>query len=89
METIKGLCRWLWGDCERNRATWFEPIEEPRAIDAALIYVLGHPQVFLNIPGMIHLPSKVMKAANRFEQASARQQMVESVAASDMVLLWE
>jgi aryl-alcohol dehydrogenase-like predicted oxidoreductase len=41
---IKALARNLWRDGERPRyATWYEPLDEQRAIDAAVAFALSRP----------------------------------------------
>ncbi len=38
----------------------------PRALDRAVHWVLGNPQVFLNTAGDIHVLPKILDAAERF-----------------------
>jgi aryl-alcohol dehydrogenase-like predicted oxidoreductase len=66
VQTIKSLVRQPWEGRPQTRATWYEPLEEPSAIDAAVHWVLGNPQVFLNTVGDLHVLPRVLDAASRF-----------------------
>lgn len=71
VQTIKAIVRAPWGDRERTTATWYEPLHEQPEIDLAVHWVLGHPELFLNTVGDIHLIPKVLDAADRFVAAPA------------------
>ncbi len=73
VQTIKGIVRRPWGEREQTRATWYEPLEDQKAIDSAVNWVLRRPGVFLNTVGDIHVLPKVLDAASRFESASREQ----------------
>jgi aryl-alcohol dehydrogenase-like predicted oxidoreductase len=75
VQTIKSITRGPWGDKERNRATWYEPLEDQADIDKAVHWVLNRPGVFLNTVGDIHILPKVLDAANRFETAPTDAEM--------------
>lgn len=84
VQAIKSICARPWGDQPRNRATWYQPLEDQAAIDAAVHWVLANPQVFLNSVGDIHVLPRVLDAASRFDAATADQtqlgQQLESLA---------
>ncbi len=67
VQTIKSLTRSPWGEKPRQRATWYEPLEDQVAVDKAVHWVLGRPGIFLNTVGDIHVLPKVLDAANRFK----------------------
>ncbi len=67
VQTIKSIVRRPYPTQERGFATWYEPLTEQSAIDAAVHWVLGEPQVFLNTAGDIHVLPKVLDAASRFQ----------------------
>jgi len=75
VQTIKGVTRRPWGDRAQNRATWYEPLEDQTAIDRAVHWVLGHPGVFLNTVGDIHVLPKVLDAARRFQTPPSDEEM--------------
>lgn len=68
MQTIKAVTRAPWGDREQTTNTWYEPLQDQGAIDAAVSWVLGRPGVFLNTVGDIHVLPKVLDAAQSFAE---------------------
>lgn len=75
VQTIKAITRRPWGERERTRATWYEPLEAQEDIDTAVHWVLGRPGVFLNTVGDIHVLPKVLDAARRFEDRPSDEAM--------------
>ena len=66
VQTIKSLARGPKEDENQPWHTWYAPLTEPSAIEQAVHWVLGNPQVFLNTPGDITLLPHVLEAALRF-----------------------
>jgi predicted aldo/keto reductase-like oxidoreductase len=67
VQTIKSITRAPWADdADRHAATWYEPLTDAEAIDTAVAWVLGRPDIFLNTVGDIHVLPKVLDAAHRF-----------------------
>jgi hypothetical protein len=79
IQTIKSITKGPWGDKERNRATWYEPLEDQADIDRAVNWVLSRPGFFLNTVGDIHLLPKVLDAANRLQPAPTDAEMQAEV----------
>ena len=75
VQTIKSLARGHWGEREKVRTTWYEPLEDQADIDLAVHYVLGREQVYLNSTGDIDILPRVLHAASRFEVAPAEADM--------------
>ncbi len=75
VQTIKSIVHRPWGEEKPDRNTWYRPLEDQQAIDLAVHWVLGHPGVFLNSVGDIHVLPKVLEAAGRFETAPTDEQM--------------
>jgi len=67
VQTIKSISRGPKSEGVQAHATWYEPLTDDQAIANAVHWVLGHPDVFLNTVGDIHLLKKVLKAASSFE----------------------
>ena len=67
VQTIKSISRGPKSEGDQDHATWYEPLVDDRAISNAVHWVLGHPDVFLNTVGDIHLLKKVLLAADTFE----------------------
>ncbi len=66
VQTIKGLTRRPWGQHPKNRTTWYQPLEEQENIDAAVSWILGQSDIFLNSAGDPDLLPAVLDAASRF-----------------------
>jgi len=75
IQTIKAITRAPWGDREQTAATWYEPLTDQEAIDTAVNWVLGRPEVFLNTVGDIHVLPKVLDAAERLGTRPTDQEM--------------
>lgn len=75
VQTIKSITRAPWGDRQQTHATWYEPLEEQSDIDLAVQWVLGHPGLFLNTVGDIHVLPKVLSAVDRFKVGPAEEDM--------------
>lgn len=88
VQTIKAIVRAPWADRPYTHATWYEPLTEQVDIDKAVHWVLGHPGLFLNTVGDIHLLPKVLDAAGRFEAGPSGAQMQAQVAELNMRALF-
>jgi aryl-alcohol dehydrogenase-like predicted oxidoreductase len=86
--TIKSIARRPWWGRERTRATWYEPFEDQRDIDAAVQWVLARPGIFLASAGDIHLIPKVLDAASRFGSAPDEETMREQRTRLEMLPLF-
>jgi aryl-alcohol dehydrogenase-like predicted oxidoreductase len=75
VQTIKSLARRPWGEKERIRSTWYEPVEEQVDIDRAVHWVLNKEGIFLNTSSDIHILPKILDAANRFEIGPPEEEM--------------
>ena len=75
VQTIKGITRSPWNDAQRNRATWYRPLEEPADIELAVHWIFGHPQVFLNTAADLVLMPRVLKAAHAYTARPTDEQM--------------
>jgi aryl-alcohol dehydrogenase-like predicted oxidoreductase len=84
VQTIKGIARRRWEDRPRTRTTWYEPLEEQADVDLAVHWILGRPGIFLNTVGDIHVLSKVLNAASRFEKQPSDEEMQALVARQEM-----
>jgi aryl-alcohol dehydrogenase-like predicted oxidoreductase len=84
VQTIKGVTRSPWNEVQRNRTTWYRPLEEQSDIDLAVGWVLGNPQVFLNTAGDVNLLPRTLEAGKRFESRPSDEQMQALTARLEM-----
>ncbi len=75
MQTIKAITRRPWGERSRDRATWYQPFEDSAALELAVHWVLGRPEVFLNTVGDIHVLPKVFAAVASFRERPSAEVM--------------
>ena len=64
-----------WGERSPDRATWYQPLEDPRAIGLAVHWVLGRPDFFLNTAGDVDLLPRVLDEAARFQGRPTEEEM--------------
>ena len=88
MQTIKAVSRRPWGDNERDRATWYQPLEEQGDIDLSVHWLLAHGGLFLNTVGDIGVLPRVLDAASRFTGGIADEEMNALLQKSDMIPLF-
>jgi aryl-alcohol dehydrogenase-like predicted oxidoreductase len=88
MLTIKSIARRPWWGRERTRATWYQPFEDQRDIDAAVHWALARPRIFLASVGDIHLLPKVLDAASRFVAPPTEEAMQEQRTRVEMIPLF-
>ncbi|MFL7793109.1 MAG: aldo/keto reductase [Anaerolineae bacterium] len=79
VQTIKSIAKGEWGKKTHVRTVWYEPLEDQKAIDKAVHWVLGHEGVFLNTAGDVNLLPKVLDAATRFQVVPSDEEMRELV----------
>ena len=87
VQTIKSLAVGPW-EGPPTRTTWYEPLEAQADIDAAVHWVLGRPEVFLNTAGDIHILPRLLEAAGRFESRPSEEEMQAAAHRCGMVPLF-
>ena len=88
MQTIKSLTRRPWGDQEKTRATWYQPLEEQDEIDRAVWWLLGRGDYFLNTVGDINILPRVLEAAANYQSAPGNDEMAAMLEARAMAPLF-
>jgi aryl-alcohol dehydrogenase-like predicted oxidoreductase len=68
VQTIKSIAMRPWMEREHTRTTWYQPLEDPDDIDAAVWWALGRPGIFVNTVGDVDLLPLVLDAASRFKE---------------------
>ncbi len=89
IQAIKTLVHQPWGSESQTRATWYRPLENQAAIDTAVQWALGRPELFLNTVGDIHLLPKMLDAAARYEGPVADEAMDAQVKQLEMKPLFD
>ena len=87
VQTIKSVARGPWATTEPNRATWYQPLEDPADIERAVHWVLARPRIFLDTVGDLELLPLVLDAASRFERSpgdGAMRSVVEARRATSL-----
>jgi hypothetical protein len=80
VQTIKSIAKGPVHEGERPRDVWYEPLEDQDAIDAAVWWVLAHPELFINMVGDIDLMPRVVDAAERFSGEAPTSERMEELA---------
>ncbi|MBS3786924.1 aldo/keto reductase [Candidatus Bipolaricaulota bacterium] len=88
VQTIKSVARRRWHEGEKNRATWYKPLEDQKYVDRAVSWVLGRSDLFLNTVGDIDLLPKILDAASRFEERPSSGEMEKMRKEKKMEALW-
>jgi len=82
VQTIKSIARRPWAGRPRTCNTYFyEPLDVQHAVDRAVHWVLGDPDVFLITAGDMQLLPKMLDAAHRFEARPSDAEMAAVAAA--------
>lgn len=84
VQTIKAVTRRPWGPRSQDRATWYQPLEDPDAIRLAVHWVLGRPAAFLNTVGDVTVLPRVLEAASSFVERPADAEMQRLVEEKEM-----
>lgn len=67
VQAIKGLARGPWAaGMVRNRAPWYQPLEDEEDIRTATHWLLGRRDLFMIAPGDVDLLPMVLKAASEY-----------------------
>lgn len=89
LQTIKSIARRPWGDQDKNRTTWYQPLEEQEDIDRAVSWLLSFEGIFLNTVGDIHVLPHVLKSASNPGGRPSEAEMDAMLGSADMQLIFE
>ncbi len=65
VQIIKSIARRPWGERERTRGPWYEPLEEPEDIQKAVDFVFSMGDVFINMVSDVDVLEHVLNAASQ------------------------
>lgn len=74
IQTIKSITRRPWGEQKQTASCWYQPLEEPGAIEAAVGWLLSQPGLFLNTVGDVHVLPRVLEAISGFESGASTEE---------------
>lgn len=90
VQTIKAVARRRWPESdERPHFSWYEPLAEPDALDRAVRYVLGRPQLFLNTTSDARLLRPILSAASAGASLPTDEEMAADVVHQGMQPLFD
>src|SRR5881396_1596 len=75
VQTIKSIAMRPWMQREHTRTTWYQPLEDPADIDAAVWWALGRAGIFVNTVGDVDLLPLVLDAASRCKETPSDDAM--------------
>jgi aryl-alcohol dehydrogenase-like predicted oxidoreductase len=76
LQTIKSVARRRWAGRDKTYNTYFyEPLDVQAAIDRAVHWVLGHPDLFVITAGDLRILPKMLDAAHRFQAQPSDAEM--------------
>ena len=82
VQTIKSVARRPWAGRPKTYHTYFyEPLEAQEAVDRAVHWVLGQPDIFLITAGDMQVLPWVLEAARRFEGRPSDAEMAADATA--------
>lgn len=84
LQVIKSAARRKYPGRRWSHATWYEPLTDPKAIESAVQWILGIPDVFVVSTGDPSVLPYILDAAALFEEAPSEAAMRQLVAEQDM-----
>ncbi len=89
VQTIKAIARWpRRGPADAYHTFFYAPLDDQAAIDAAVHWALGHPDVLVATAGDMQLLPKVLDAASRFQARPSDADMAAHAARYDIQPIW-
>ena len=88
VQCIKTLQRRPYGDGPHTHATWYQPFDEPQAVQMAVHWALAIPGIFINTVGDIHLLPLMLEAAANPKPAPSDDEMRELMSRYEAAPLW-
>jgi hypothetical protein len=88
-QTIKAVARRRWPDPAQREFSWYQPLSDEDAIERAVRYVLGKPQLFLNTTSDARLLPQIFAAADGAVSSPSDDEMRADVEASDITPLFD
>jgi aryl-alcohol dehydrogenase-like predicted oxidoreductase len=88
VQTIKAITRRPWGEQQKTRSTWYEPLEDQADIDKMVHWVMAREGLFLCTVGDVQVLPKVLDAATRLINKPSDAEMDNVLSNESMALLF-
>lgn len=88
VQIIKSIARRPWGEREKTRDPWYEPLEEPEDIQRAVDFVFSMGEVFINTVSDVEVLPQVLDAAGRARPRPADADMAEMALRMEMATIF-
>ena len=76
LQLIKTVCHRRWAESEnRNRSSWYKPLEEQEQIDAAIHFAMGVEEAFINSAADVGLLPKILDSAASYNGPPSDEKM--------------
>ena len=89
VQIIKSIARRPWGEREKTREPWYEPLEEPEDVQRAVDFVFGMGDVFINTVSDVAVLPNVLDAAGRSGPRPPDADMAEMALRMEMATIFE
>ena len=89
VQVIKAVARRPWGEQERNRNCWYQPLEEPEDVRRAISWALGNPDLFVISSGDVPLLPVILEAADSAGARPSDDTMKRMVEDRQMAMIFE
>jgi aryl-alcohol dehydrogenase-like predicted oxidoreductase len=89
VQIIKSIARRPWGERERTRDPWYEPLEEPEDVQRAVDFTFDLGDVFINTVSDLNVLPLVLDAAGKAGPRSSDAEMAEMALRMEMATIFE
>ena len=89
VQIIKSIARRPWGERERTRDPWYEPLEEPEDVQRAVDFVFDLGDVFINTVSDLNVLPLVLEAAGHAGPCPPDEEMAEMALRMEMATIFE
>jgi aryl-alcohol dehydrogenase-like predicted oxidoreductase len=89
VQTIKSAARGLWGDKPRSHNTWYEPLNEEKAVKNSVHWAMVRAGIFLISTGDMQVLPKFLAAAADFQKSPSDEDMAMMVAEQGMQSIFD
>ncbi len=89
VQIIKSIARRPWGERERTRDPWYEPLEEAEDIQRAVDFVFGLGHIFINAVSDLNVLPLILEAAGNPGPRPADDEMAEMALRTEMETIFE